>query len=215
VIVGAVPTVGPYLVPQLIERCRALHPLVELDFLEDFASNMTEEIADGSIDFGLFARGAPDARLTAEPLFVEPLLLMVAGTHKLANQPRIVAADLAGERLVLLGERTSLTMQIRRFLGDGAVEPHVTHRCAQVDTVKALVSSGHGIAFLPQIVRDERSDPRRNLVYRTLSESQPRRTISIVRHHARYQSRASLAVQQTLRQIVMVSVPGSQKEAPG
>ena len=201
-VIGAIPTVGPYLVPQLIDRCRTLLPDVWIETLEDFAVRLLEEAVAGEIDFALVARPVPDGRLVMEPLFEEPLLLLARRGHPLAEKASIEPADLAGEPFILLGEKSSLTTQIGRVLGDGAVEPRVLHRCSQVDTVKAMVAAGHGLAILPQIVRDLRMDEKRRLVYRPLSAEPVKRTISLIRRKARFQSQASLAVTRVLRELL-------------
>lgn len=200
--VGAIPTIGPYLMPQLMDRCRTLLTEVTIETLEDFAPGVVEELLDGNLDFALLARTLPDPRLEFQPLYDEPLLLVLPSGHPLASAAAIKPADLQNEALILLGEKTSLTAQVRRFLGDTAIQPTVRHRCSQIETVKALVQAGQGLSILPQSVREARADTRRRLVYRTLAGVGATRTVSIAWHRARYRSAAACSVERTLKEML-------------
>ena len=187
--VGAIPTVAPYLLPTLITRCRERHPNLQIDVREDFRTHLTRAAVEGEVDLAIVALPVKDVRLSIEPLRTEPLLLVVAKDHPLAQKPRVKAPDLAGETFVILGTSSSLASQIQRFCGDHHFEPRVGFRCAQVATVKALVALGVGISILPQVARDP--DDNANLVYIALSGGSPTRELAVIRHLQRYQSRGA------------------------
>lgn len=187
IVVGAIPTLAPYLLSQLIDRCRTQLPHLVIHTQEAFRNQLVDGVVAGDLDLALLSLPVSDHRLSIEPLFEEPLLLVVSKSHRLAGQKIVTAADLADESFVLLGDSSTLTAQIHRFCGDHDFEPRIVHRCAQISTVKALVGLGVGISILPQVTRDH--DDRRTLVYRALSGRAPTREIAVVRHLQRYQSR--------------------------
>ncbi|MBP7140851.1 MAG: LysR family transcriptional regulator substrate-binding protein, partial [Opitutaceae bacterium] len=117
------------------------------------------------------------------------LLLVVGKDHPLASVATVTANDLANQTFILLGESSSVAMQIQRFCGDHDFEPRIGHRCAQIKTVKALVAMGLGISILPKVCRSK--DDSAQLVYKRLSGREPEREVAIVRHLQRYQSRGS------------------------
>lgn len=189
IVVGAIPTLAPFLLPQLLDRAKSAFPYLTVHTYEAFRSELILAVATGELDLALTSLPVDDRRLSVERLFTEPLLLVVGRSHRLAQQPEVTAADLASETFVLLGTSSSLTAQIQRFCGDHNFEPKIGYRCAQIAMVKSLVGLGFGISILPQVARH--GDDRRTLVYRELSGRVPVREVAIVRHLQRYQSRGA------------------------
>jgi LysR family transcriptional regulator, hydrogen peroxide-inducible genes activator len=187
--VGSIPTLAPYLIPLLIERCRTRYKYLQVDVCEDFKTNLISLLIEGSLDLAIMALPVKDARLHVEPLFREPLLLVVAKDHPLAAQPRVAAADIAGETFVMLGSSSTLAAQVQSFCGDNHFEPRIGFRCAQIATVKALVALGVGISILPRVAHAP--EDKKSLAYITLADGAPHREIGIVRHLQRYQSRGA------------------------
>jgi DNA-binding transcriptional LysR family regulator len=119
--------------------------------------------------------------------------------HRLAKKLEIVPEDLAGERMILMGEKSTITLQIERFLGGHDVRVSAVHRCAQVDTIKAFVAAGEGLAILPALVRNVQE--KRRLIYRKLSGVNPVRTVSLVQNRQRYLTRATRTIAAMWREL--------------
>ena len=185
--IGAVPTLAPYLLPPLLERCRNELPNLQVLTREGFRKDLVEAVVRGDLDLALVSLPLRDPRLSIEPIFAEPLLLAVSHDHPLAEQAQVTAADLAEQTFVMLGDGSTLTTQIERFCGEYDFTPRIGYRCAQVATLKSLVTLGLGIAILPQISRHPTD--RQKLTYRHLTGRSPVREIAVIRHLQRYQSR--------------------------
>ncbi len=186
IVVGAIPTLAPYLLSQLLARCRTQYPHLVVHTREAFKSDLVNAVITGELDLALISGSVKDNHLSSESLFKEPLLLVVNRSNPLAGQKVVTAADLAHQTFVLLGESSSLATQIQRFCGDHDFKPKISHRCAQIATVKSLVAQGAGISILPELVRYQDDHPA--LVYRALSGGAPTREIAVIRHTHRYQS---------------------------
>jgi LysR family transcriptional regulator, hydrogen peroxide-inducible genes activator len=197
--IGAIPTVAPYLLPTVLNRCRQEHPNLVVHAREDFRTPLCKGVLDGELDLALVSLPVKDAQLSVEPLFTEPLLLAVNTAHRLAKKDEIHATDLMDETFVLLGDASSLTTQIHRFCGEHNFEPRIGYRCSQLRTVKAFVELGLGVSILPNVARFADS---RGLVFRELSGRAPVREIAVVRHLQRYQSRGAEDFLRTLREAV-------------
>jgi LysR family transcriptional regulator, hydrogen peroxide-inducible genes activator len=193
---GVIPSVAPYLLPDLMPRIRERLPDTRVEVLEDFRSYLIEQVLAGKLDAAIVTMPPDTPKLTIEPLFSEPLLAVMPDKHKLAHKIDLSSSDLEGERLVLLGDSSSLALQTQRFFGDNRVHVEVSCRCAQVKTVKALVAAGLGIAVLPKMAAGRDGIP--GLVYRELSDPGPRRELVLVRHQQRFHSRA----EETFRTLV-------------
>ncbi len=187
--VGAVQTVMPYLITPLIARLRAEHPNLLIGAREDFRASLLRAVVEGDVDLAVVPQPVKDHRISIEPLFTEPLLLVVGRNHPIANRSEISVSDLADETFVSLGDSSSLAAQIQAFFGDHQFRPQIGFRCAQVATLKQIVSSGLGISLLPQLARQ--TEDRESLTYLRLTGSEPTRELVVIRHLQRYQSRGA------------------------
>ncbi|KAB2647563.1 MAG: LysR family transcriptional regulator [Verrucomicrobiota bacterium] len=186
--VGAIQTLAPYILPEVIEICRDRYPNLHIIIQEDFRTALVNGVLEGELDLALVSLPVKDdIRLDVQPIMKEPLLLVVGKNHRLATKTKVTAADLIDETFVMMGTASSLTQQVKSFCGDHHFEPKITHRCSQVPTVKALVARGVGVSVLPQITKAPSDDS--SLVYITLADEKPYRELAVIRHMQRFQSR--------------------------
>jgi LysR family hydrogen peroxide-inducible transcriptional activator len=184
--VGAITTLAPYLMPQLIALCRTRLPHLQVNLREDFRPDLTKAVLDGELDLAIVSLPVKDPRISVETLFSETLMLVVGKPHPLASKPEVTMEDLVNQNFILLGTGSSLTSQIQRFCGDHNFEPKIGYRCAQVATVKALAALGVGISILPQVALA--AEDRSKLIVKSLAGRTSTREIGIIRHMQRYQS---------------------------
>ena len=184
--VGAITTLAPYLMPQLLALSRARLPHLQVNLREDFRPDLTKAVIDGELVLAIVSLPVKDPRISVEPLFSETLLLVVGKPHPLASKPEVTIEDLVDQTFILLGTGSSLLSQIQRFCGDHNFEPKIGYRCAQVATVKALVALGVGISILPQVTLGP--EDRSRIIVKSLGDRTATREIGIIRHMQRYQS---------------------------
>jgi len=188
--VGAVPTVAPYLLVQLVARCRKELPNLTVYVREDFRNELVHSVVEGELDLAIVTLPVKDHRISIEPLMTEPLLLVVAKDHRFANRTEINVNDLAEETFATMGDSSTLATHIRSFFGEHNFAPKIGYRCAQVATLKAFVAMGAGISILPQV--DRLPEDRATLTYLKLSGGKPpTRELAVIRHLQRYQSRGA------------------------
>jgi len=184
--VGAITTLAPYLMPQLLALCHIRLPHLQVNLREDFRADLTKAVLEGELDLAIVSLPVKDAQISIEPLFEETLLLVVGKPHPLASKPEVTTEDLVNQTWILLGSGSSLATQIQRFCGDHHFEPKIGYRCAQVATVKALVALGVGISILPQVALA--AEDRSRIIAKPLADRTPTRQIGVIRHLQRYQS---------------------------
>ena len=187
--VGAVQTVMPYLMTPLIAKLRETHPNLLVDSQEDFRGNLVRGVVEGDLDLAVVPLPVKEHRIAIEPLLTEPLLLVVGKKHPIAKRTEISINDLAEETFVSLGDSSALASQIRGFFGDQKFQPRIGFRCAQVATLKQIISLGLGISLLPKLA--QLAEDRDSLTYLRLTGSEPARDLVVIRHLQRYQSRGA------------------------
>ncbi|HWA24429.1 MAG TPA: LysR family transcriptional regulator [Lacunisphaera sp.] len=199
--VGAIPTVAPFFFPALLAHCRANEIRLDLHTEEDFRRPLTESVLEGRLDWALISLPFNEPRLHFERLYSEPLWLAMSASHPLAKADRLTFASLRDENFILLGEASTLTLQIQRFCGDHDFEPRISHRCAQLATAKTLTAMGLGIMVLPKSARSA-TDPE-GLVFRKFTGPElPFRDIALVRHRRRYLGAGPLLFAEVARAVV-------------
>jgi LysR family hydrogen peroxide-inducible transcriptional activator len=184
--VSAIPTVAPYLLPNLLTSVASQFPQASFEIGEDSTESLLKSCAKGDIDVGLLALPASAKYLTIEPLFEEELLLALPADHPLCGQTRITSKDIAEERFILLDAAHCLVDSIERYCNRKKFQPIATSRIQQLSTVQHLVALGHGLSFVPKIASTD--DLGGKLVFRSLSGEKPTRKIAICWNPYRYQS---------------------------
>lgn len=198
--VGAIQTLAHFFLPAVVAHCRSNEIPIRLRSLEDFRENVVNAVLAGEIDWGLVVLPVADARLEVTRLFTEPLLLAVAADHALATAARIPFKELREQNFILLGSASTLTSQVQRIGGDYDFTPVITHRCAQLTTVKSLTAMGLGISILPQSARTA-NDPA-GLVYRRFAEPAPTREVGLIRHRRRHLGKGAQLFAEAARAVV-------------
>ncbi len=196
--VAAIPTIAPFLLPMVLRDFRREHPSAAVQVDEEVTETLLRRCGRGLLDVGLLALPVDlPTNLAFEPLFDEPLVLVLPTDHPLSSRSEVPIDAVRGEPFVLLGEGHCLSDQIRNFCQQRALQPIVTGRTGQLATVQELVALGHGVSFVPEMARRLDSSPHR--VYRTIAGSPPSRTIAACWNPGRYRTRLALALLETLR----------------
>lgn len=152
---GAVFTMGPHLLPQLIPHLKQQAPNMPLYIREDYTANLRKKLRDGDLDVILVSLPFCESDVVTQELFDEPLVVVMPQTHPLARHEQILPTDIAAGDLLLLGEGHCLREQVLalhpgwREAGDGSS----IRRPAEgnsLETLRYMVAAGLGVSVLPQ-----------------------------------------------------------------
>lgn len=176
--VGVLPTIAPYLLPEVIIEFTEAFPGVEIVVQEDTTARLLKLALAYEIDFALASQPIPEDRLEVRELFTEELLLALPPGHPLTRKRTISAGDLEKERLIVMKEGHCLGDQVLRFCDRHELHPRISFRTAQLETIQSLVSSGLGISLVPAMAAPAgRGDLPE---YRSLPAPRPQRKIVAV-----------------------------------
>jgi LysR family hydrogen peroxide-inducible transcriptional activator len=177
-IVGVLPTIAPYLLPEVLVAFAEKFPRVEIVVQEDTTARLLKLAQAYEIDFALASRPIQDQRMEVKDLFTEELRLALPVGHRLTRKRTVRLADLEKERFIVMKEGHCLGDQVLNFCERRDLSPTVRFRSAQLETVQALVRSGVGISLVPAMAtRSEREDLPQ---YRSLLAPKPERKIVAV-----------------------------------
>lgn len=195
--VGAIPTVAPYFLPEVLRSFSREHPKATLIVQENTTDVLLKSCTQGEIDLAILALPVPAKYLEVEELFEEELLLVLPPEHPLVQQDKIRLCDVEPFPFVLLDEAHCLSGNIISFCRQRSFQPVAVERTSQLTMVQELVSLSHGVSLIPAMARARDQSDRR--VYRSFAGRKPTRTIAVAWNPYRFQSRLVQAFRDSLR----------------
>ncbi len=189
VAIGVLPTLAPYLLPRVLLAFTKKFPGVEVVIQEDTTARLLKLVLACEIDFALASEPIRETRVETRALFSEELLLALPPRHPLARKGTIHAADLSGEKLIVLKEDHCLGDQVLGFCERRHLRPNIGFRSAQLETVQSMVEAGLGISLVPAMAVRKRG--RGGPIYRSLAAPKPERKIVAVWSRPRPPGRAA------------------------
>jgi LysR family hydrogen peroxide-inducible transcriptional activator len=194
VVLGVLPTVAPYFLPQRLRAFSSRFPAVEVVVHEDTTDQLAAAVLAKEVDLALVSLPVERVGLAAEEFFDEKLLVALPARHALAKRPRLTFDDLEREAFILMKEGHCLSGQALQFCRINGFAPQISFRSAQIETVLAFVAKGWGVSVVPEMACTR---PMRGVRFRTLAGMT--RSIGIIYRKARPLSHASRALVDFLR----------------
>jgi LysR family hydrogen peroxide-inducible transcriptional activator len=174
--VGFIPTLGPYLLPRVAPRIAKALPKLSLLLHEYQTAPLVERTLAGELDLAVLALPAETRGLVTRPLFAESFLVAMPDSHRLAAKKRVKAADLEGEKLLLLEEGHCLRDQALEICAHVGTEEQA-FRATSLETLRQMVASGLGLTLLPKLAAEGPFASARGLTVRPFAPPAPNRQI--------------------------------------
>ena len=169
---GAMCTIGPQLVADLIVKFQAEHPDVEVSVVDGEARAMIEKLEKGDLHLSIV--GVPEElpdTLHQLPVFSERFVIVIPRNHPWAEKNAIRVCELDGEPYVGRTNCEVFQMVTQDFARRGVTTKKV-FSSPRDDWVQKMIKAGLGFGFFPEYCV---TDP--DLVVRPLIEPEYSRTI--------------------------------------
>jgi len=154
---GAIATVGPYLMPRLLAPLRRAYPKLELFLREGLTEQLLGELKAGQLDAVIASDTFDDSALRVIPLFFEPFVLAVPLKHPLANKKEITRRDLHPNEMILLEDGHCLRDQTLNLCPANRRGSFRQFQATSLETLRHLVATGSGYTLIPELaVRPDR-----------------------------------------------------------
>lgn len=168
---GVPPTLGPYFLPDVIPDIHRAYPSLRLYVREDSPRELENGLLDGQYDLVFTTLPIEVTGLTVEPLFGEPFRLCAAPDHELVQKKRVRSKDIANERLLAIEERHRLFEQMQGLANKYGARILRDYEGTSLDTVRQMIGTGTGLAFLPGLYVRSEIDPRSDVAVLELDEA--------------------------------------------
>jgi DNA-binding transcriptional LysR family regulator len=191
--------------PKLLAAFHAAKPGIRITFREVHTRQVLELLQRGEVDLGLVHLGKVDGTVVGAsavtPLLAlanlgsEPLVLIVAPSHRLAHHAAVRFEVLREETLVAFRPGATVRKMVALAAKRCGFAPRIGFTTPNIGTVRAFVSAGLGVALVPRSALDAPSPP-----LKAISIESPRleRVVTLARNTERYETAAVAAVRKLL-----------------
>ena len=150
---GSIPTISPFLVPNIFTTLGRSFPKLQLAFRENITERLTEDLLNGDLDAAILATPPETPHLLSFALYDEPLLVIHPVGHDLAALDGLDPSDLPLDQMILLSEGHCFrdqTVDLCNIQGRTTLaETSVT----SLETIISLVAAGQGISIVPALAQ--------------------------------------------------------------
>lgn len=154
--VGCFDTLAPMLVPQLLVAAAERYPGMVVDVTEGQSDVLQAQLHDGVTDLAILYGLELSPGLHTELMWTMSPYVVLPGDHRLASQPSVRLADLAGEPMIMLDAPPSRMHMLTALAGVG-ITPTIGRVTHNFETLRSLVGRGYGWGLLVQHPAVDRS----------------------------------------------------------
>jgi LysR family transcriptional regulator, hydrogen peroxide-inducible genes activator len=147
--IGAIYTVGPYLLPELIPVLKRKAPHMPLEMEENQTANLEALLANGRLDVIIIALPFGGPGIATLPLYDEDFSVVVPLEHAWAKKKQIKTAELSTEKILLLNSGHCFSNQVREACAEFNSAIGEIQQGNSLETIRNMVASGLGITVLP------------------------------------------------------------------
>lgn len=151
---GVIPTIAPYLLPDVIPPLSTSHPQLRLYLREELTDPLIEGLRCGRLDMAVLAMPVETQGLDTLIFAEDPFVFACAPDHPLADEKAIRPAQLDGERLFLLEDGHCLRDHALDACRLRERQTADAYGATSLFTLAQMVRSGLGTTLLPRIAVD-------------------------------------------------------------
>src|SRR5215212_8423247 len=175
--IGMIPTIAPYLLPEVIGNLTRMHPELDIHVRETLTPKLIQELAQGQLDTAIVALPVSEPSLVEVALFSEHFLLVRPGEDE--GKPVPSSKMLRTMRLLLLEEGHCFRDQALSFCNMQSSPPREVLDASSLSTLVQMVSAGIGVTLIPEMAVAVETRSASVSVDR-FKKPQPARTIGMV-----------------------------------
>ncbi len=151
---GAIHTIGPYLLPQIVPILHQRAPKMPLLLHENYTSELCDQLKRGELDVIIISLPFDEPGIVTDPLYEEPFVVLLPAGHPWNQLDFIEPAQVARESVLLLGPGHCFRDQILKLCpecGQSAALGDLRRGLegSSLETIRHMVASGLGITILP------------------------------------------------------------------
>ena len=147
---GVIPTIGPYLLPDLVPILRKRAPAMPLVIEENLTGNLAPMLRDGDLDVVIIALPFSLPGVKTQVVYEEPFTVVVPEGHRWESRKGVKPSELSEENLLVLNNGHCFRDQVLEACpGQSNTAMPEGRAGSSLETIRNMVASGLGISVLP------------------------------------------------------------------
>lgn len=199
---GAIYTVGPYVMPQLIPLLHKRAPKMPLLIQENYTAKLGDMLKNGDIDVILLSEPFEEPGIVTHAVYDEPFRVVMPAGHDWATRARIATVDLCSETLLLLSSGNCFRDQVMQTCAGAkrALNASLQQSLegSSLETIRQMVASGAGITVLPCTAAESKIAESKLTITKHFTSPEPSRRIALAWRKRFPRARAVQAVREAL-----------------
>lgn len=182
--IGAIYTIGPYLLPHLIPELQHRAKEMPLYIEESYTATLRHHLRQGDLDAIIVALPFTEADVVTQALYEEEFVVLMEKSHPLSQCTRISPEQLDDYNVLLLGEGHCFRDQVlqacpnlKPSFNDSKLR--TASEGSSLETLKYMVASGLGITILPASAATAGLGNTELLHARPFTDPVPKRTVAL------------------------------------
>jgi DNA-binding transcriptional LysR family regulator len=159
--IGANESTSLYLLPELLVAFRKRHPGIKVEVFRSTSEQIPRQVLEYGLDVGFISFDPGTAGVQSDLIHRDPLVLVVPPKHPLARRREVRVEELGAETFVAHNARTPARTRLVDFFAAHRTPLNIAVELSTIETIKAFVIRGAGLAILPRMsVADALKDRR-------------------------------------------------------
>lgn len=149
--IGVIPTIGPYLLPDVMMLVKGGFPKLQPFLREDQTGTLIDLLSAGKLDLALIALPIEENWLEEFDLFEDPFVFACSPDNPLTHKAHLEIADIKDEKLLLLEDGHCLRDQALEICQKAGWNKSADFQANSLSTLVQMVAAGAGATLLPEM----------------------------------------------------------------
>ena len=194
-----IPTVAPYLLPELITLFRRDYVDISLKISEMRTETIIEKLHSAEIDMAILSTPLDDPKILEVPLYYEKFVAYISPNEPLYLQDEVSTNDMQLDHLWVLEEGHCLRNQVFNFCKNKTHS--AIYEAGSIDTLVKIVDRNGGYTVIPELHINLLTDVQKQQL-RKIVRPEATREIALVIRHDYVREGLMNAVANSIKQII-------------
>ncbi|KAF2991739.1 hydrogen peroxide-inducible genes activator [Methylocystis sp. MJC1] len=148
---GVIPTIGPFLIPEVMPRLRAAFPGLRVYLREEQTKPILAQLESGQLDVAVIALPYQVEDVETLEIAEDPFFMVCPRGHRLDGRASACASDLEQEELLLLEDGHCMRDHALAVCALAGARRNIAFQGTSLQTLAQMVAGGLGITLAPRL----------------------------------------------------------------
>ncbi len=179
--IGVIPTVAPYLLPEVMTNMLHKYPHMHISIWEFTTEEIIQKLKNGQLDCGILATPLVESLLNETPLYYESFVAYLNNNSQLLQNKRLSTQDLDQENIWLLNEGHCMRSQVLSICSHtkNPNQGSLNYNTGSIETLIRMVDLNGGLTLIPELFLNKLEGSALEKI-RHFKDPEPVREISLV-----------------------------------